>query len=111
MKETKREARVHWAGDLRSGKGQVSTPSKAIDGALYSVSSRFEQGAGTNPEELIAAAEASCFSMMLAKILSDQKKSVNQIDTNATVVMRVENGHVKISEVHLRTEAQVEGMD
>ena len=111
MKETKREARVHWAGDLRSGKGQISTPSKAIDGALYSVSSRFEQGAGTNPEELIAAAEASCFSMMLAKILSDQKKSVNQIDTNATVVLRFDNGHAKISEVHIRTEAQVEGMD
>ena len=101
MKEIKRQARAHWAGDLRSGKGQTTTESKVLEGELYSVPSRFEKGAGTNPEELIAAAQASCFSMMLAKIIGDQQRSLEQIDTNATVVLRQENGrptglHTKI---------------
>ncbi|MDB6028785.1 MAG: peroxiredoxin, OsmC subfamily [Verrucomicrobiales bacterium] len=77
---------------------------------MYSAPSRFENGTGTNPEELIAAAQASCFSMMLAKIVGDQKKSIDEINTNATVVLRQENGSAKISEVHLRTEAKVTGM-
>ena len=111
MKEIKRQARVHWTGDLGSGRGQTTTESKVLDGEIYSVASRFENGSGTNPEELIAAAQASCFSMMLAKILGDQKKSIEQIDTNATVVMRQENGGAKISELHLRTEAKVIGMN
>lgn len=110
MKDIKRSAYVHWAGGLRDGLGQTTTDSKALDGATYSAPSRFEQGSGTNPEELIAAAQASCFSMMLAKIISDQKKSIDEINTNATVVMRQENGSAKISEVHLRTEGKVTGM-
>lgn len=111
MKEIKRQARVRWTGDLRSGRGQTTTESNVLDGEIYSVASRFENGSGTNPEELIAAAQASCFSMMLAKILGDQKRSIEQIDTNATVVMRQENGGAKISELHLRTEAKVVGMN
>lgn len=111
MKEIKRHARVQWVGDLRSGKGQTITDSKVLDGELYSAASRFEQGKGTNPEELIAAAQASCFSMMLAKIIGDQQKSLEQIDTNATVVLRQENGGATISEIHLRTEAKVIGMN
>lgn len=111
MKEIKRQARVHWTGDLRSGRGQITTESKVLDGEIYSAATRFENGSGTNPEELIASAHASCFSMMLAKILGDQKQSVEQIDTNANVVMRQENGAAKISEIHLRTEAKVIGMD
>jgi lipoyl-dependent peroxiredoxin len=111
MKEIRREASVHWAGDLRNGRGLTTTQSKTLDAELYSVNSRFEKGTGTNPEELIAAAEASCFSMMLAKIISDQKKSIDEINTNATVVMRQENGGAKISEVHLRTEAKIAGMN
>ncbi len=110
MKEFKRSAHVHWAGDLRNGRGLTTTDSRALESELSSVSSRFGQSPGTNPEELIAAAQASCFSMMLAKILGDQKKSIDEINTNATVVLRQENGSAKISEVHLHTEAKVAGL-
>jgi osmotically inducible protein OsmC len=110
MKEIKRQSHVHWAGDLRNGKGQITTQSKALDGAFYSVPSRFENGTETNPEELIAAAHAACFSMMLAKIIGGQKQSLEQINTNATVVLRFEDGGAKVTEVHLRTEAKVTGM-
>ena len=111
MKEIKRYASVHWAGDLRDGQGQTTTESKVLDGQFYSVSSRFEKGAGTNPEELIAAAHASCFTMMLAKIIGDLKQSLEEINTRATVVMRIDNGQARISEVHLVTEARVTGME
>lgn len=111
MKEIKRQAYVHWAGDLRNGTGQVTTDSKVLDGDFYTFASRFEQGKGTDPEELIAAAHASCFSMMLAKIISDQKRSIEEINTTATVVLRFDDAGPKIAEVHLRTEAKVLGMD
>lgn len=109
MNEIKRSAHVHWAGDLRSGRGQIMTPSKALDGVIYSFASRFEKGTGTDPEELIAAAHAACFSMMLSKIISDEKKSIDEINTTATVVLRMEGGP-RISEIHLKTEAKVAGM-
>jgi len=111
MKEFKRRAHVHWTGDLQNGRGQTSTESKTLDGELYSVRSRFDKGTGTNPEELIAAAEASCFSMMLAKIISDQQRAVEEINTDATVVLRQENGNARITGIHLKTEAKVAGMD
>jgi osmotically inducible protein OsmC len=110
MKEITRHARAHWAGGLMDGRGTTSTGSKTIDEAMYSVPSRFENGTGTNPEELIAAAEASCFSMMLAKILSDQHKTVDEINTTATVVLRQENGSAKISEIRLETNGTVAGI-
>jgi osmotically inducible protein OsmC len=111
VKEIKRQARVHWAGGLQDGRGEATTESKVLDGEIFSAPSRFDQGQGTNPEELIAAAQASCFSMMLAKILGDQKRSLEQIDTNATVVLRQENGSAKISEIHLKTQAKVIGIN
>lgn len=111
MKEINRGAYVHWAGDLISGRGQITTDSKALDGAIYSTPARFEQASGTNPEELIAAAHAACFSMMLSKVLGDRKKSIEQIDTKATVLMEQDAARVVISAVHLKTEAKVLGMD
>jgi lipoyl-dependent peroxiredoxin len=111
MKEIKRFARAHWAGDLLHGKGMTSTQSNVLDGTFFSVPSRFENGTGTNPEELIAAAQASCFSMMLAKILGDQHQSIDEINTKATLTLRQDNGHTKISELHLETEAKVAGID
>ena len=111
MKQIKRDGRAHWAGGLQDGRGTVSTGTNTIDLAMYSVSSRFENGTGTNPEELIAAAHASCFSMMLAKVLSDQKKSVDEIDTKATVTMSFIDGSPKITEVHLQTQGVVAGIE
>jgi osmotically inducible protein OsmC len=111
MKEIKRNAHVHWTGDLRSGRGQTTTESKALDGALYSVPSRFEHGTGTNPEELIAAAQASCFTMMLAKIIADQKISLEELSTDATVVLRQQDGQAKITQIHLKTRGKALGMD
>jgi lipoyl-dependent peroxiredoxin len=111
MKEIKQEAQVHWAGSLHSGRGQITTGSKALDGAIYSVPSRFEKGSGTSPEELIAAAHAGCFSMMLAKVIGDRKKSLEQIDTKATIILRQEEAKFTISEIHLQTQAKVLGMD
>jgi lipoyl-dependent peroxiredoxin len=111
MKEIKRDARVHWAGSLMSGRGQITTGSKALDGTMYSVPSRFEQESGTNPEELIAAAHAACFTMMLAKVIGDQKKSLEQIDTRATVLLRQDGAKFTIAEIHLQTQARVTGMN
>ena len=112
MKEIKRQARVHWAGVVfAAAAGKPPRKARLWMARCFQHHRDLNKAIATNPEELIAAAQASCFSMMLAKILSDQKQSVEQIDTNATVVMRQENGHPKISEIHLRTEAKVIGMD
>jgi lipoyl-dependent peroxiredoxin len=111
MNPIKRQAHVHWAGDITDGQGQTTTESKALDSAPVSFGSRFEKASGTNPEELVAAAHASCFTMMLVKLLSDDKKSVEQIDTRATVLMEKSNGSPRLSEIHLFTQGKVTGMD
>jgi len=111
MKEIKSSAHVHWAGDLPNGRGQTTTESKSLNGALYSVASRFEHGERTNPEELIAAAHASCFTMMLAKLIGDQKISLEELSTDATVVMRQQDGQAKITQIHLKTRGKAVGME
>jgi osmotically inducible protein OsmC len=111
MKEIQSSAHVHWSGDLANGRGQTTTESKALDGALYSVASRFEHGEGTNPEELIAAAHASCFTMMLAKLIADQKVSLEELSTDATVVMRQQDRQAKITQIHLKTRGKAIGMN
>ncbi len=72
MADIQRHGQAHWSGDLLHGSGKISADSAVLRNVPYSVPSRFENGKGTNPEELLAAAHAGCFSMMLAKILSDQ---------------------------------------
>ena len=110
MADIKREGKAVWKGGLKEGSGTTSTQSGFLKDLPYSVPSRFESGKGTNPEELIAAAHAACFSMMLSKILGDQNKTAEQISTTATLTMRMEGGP-KISGIHLVTEARVPGMD
>src|SRR6185436_2453466 len=100
-----------WKGGLKDGQGVTSTGSGHLKDVPYSVPSRFESGKGTNPEELIAAAHASCFSMMLAKLLSDQNKTPTQISTTATLTMRVDTSGPKITQIHIVTEASVPGID
>jgi osmotically inducible protein OsmC len=111
MADIQRHAQAHWSGDLRSGSGKTSTGSGALREVAYSVPSRFESGQGTNPEELIAAAHASCFSMMLAKILGDEKKTAKDIITKATLTLSQRAGGWKISKIHLETEVGGEGID
>ena len=111
MADIQRQAQAQWNGDLRSGSGKTSASSGALKDVAYSVPSRFESGKGTNPEELIAAAHASCFSMMLAKVLGDQQKTAKQINTKATLTLAQRGGGWKITAIHLETEASGAGID
>ena len=111
MADIQRQASAHWSGDLRSGSGKTSTGSGVLRDVPYSVPSRFENATGTNPEELIAAAHASCFSMMLAKLLGDAKKTPRDIRTKATLTLAQRGGGWKISSIHLETEVSGDGLD
>lgn len=111
MADIQRQATAHWTGDLLHGSGKTSTGSGVLRDVAYSVPSRFENGKGTNPEELIAAAHASCFSMMLAKLLSDAKKTPRDIQTKATLTLSNASGGWKISKIHLETNVSAEGLD
>lgn len=111
MANLNRTGRAEWNGDLRRGSGKTSTGSGMASDLAYSVGSRFENARGTNPEELVAAAHASCFSMMLSKILSDQDKPPQKISTQARLTMRQDNGGAKITGIHLTTEGSVDGID
>jgi osmotically inducible protein OsmC len=102
---------AHWSGELRSGSGKTSTGSGVLRDVPYSVPSRFESAKGTNPEELLAAAHASCFSMMLAKILGDFKKTPRDISTKATLTLSQRPGGWKISKVNLETSVSGDGLD
>ncbi|HEX4263196.1 MAG TPA: OsmC family peroxiredoxin [Verrucomicrobiae bacterium] len=111
MADIQRQGMAHWNGDLLRGSGKTSTGSGALQDLPYSVPSRFENGKGTNPEELIAAAHASCFSMMLAKLLGDAKKTPRDIQTKATLTLSNASGGWKISKIHLETEVSAAGLD
>ena len=82
-----RTASAHWAGGLKDGKGTVSTASGVLSNTQYSFATRFENGAGTNPEELIAAAHAGCFSMALSGQLGNAGMTAESIDTKASLTL------------------------
>jgi osmotically inducible protein OsmC len=105
-----RKAEAEWQGDLRSGKGRVSLGSGAYSGP-YSFRSRFESGDGTNPEELIGAAHAGCFSMALAAGLSAAGHAPERIHTAATVEIERQGEGFAITRIALATEARVPGID
>ncbi len=111
MADIIRYATGTWSGNLKGGNGTVSTSSGAVDQASVTFPSRFERGAGSNPEELIAAAHASCFSMALAHNLSQQDTVPEQITTQATITLRSDETGFKISRVHLQTEGTVPGIE
>jgi osmotically inducible protein OsmC len=100
---------AEWKGDLRSGSGTF-TAGDSIDGE-YSFKSRFEDGPGANPEQLIAAAHASCFSMALAAALGDAGTPAESVRTNATVTLRFVDGAATITAVALSTVGSVPGID
>jgi lipoyl-dependent peroxiredoxin len=99
-----------WNGTLKEGNGTVKLGSGAFEGP-YSFASRFEEGAGTNPEELIGAAEAGCFSMALANNLAKAGHPAKRIRTTATVKLEVVGGGPKITTIELETEGDVPGID
>jgi lipoyl-dependent peroxiredoxin len=106
-----RKGSALWQGSIREGKGTVSSESGTLASAPYSFTSRFEHGSGTNPEELIAAAHAGCFSMALSGQLGREKLTADRIATTATVtVEKVEDGFA-ITRVHLSVEAKIPGAD
>jgi len=106
----KRSASALWKGDLRQGTGTISTASKALQDTAYSFATRFENGAGTNPEELIAAAHAGCFTMALAFQLSGAGKPPEKLDTKADVSLEQVEGGWKIAAVKLTTRGKVPGL-
>lgn len=103
----KRSASVNWQGTGKEGKGTMSTQSGVLNHTPYSYGSRFEEGTGTNPEELIAAAHAGCFTMKLSFLISGAGLTPGNIDTKATVTL--ENGAITSS--HLEVKASVPDLD
>jgi osmotically inducible protein OsmC len=107
----KRTGSAVWQGGIRDGKGTVSTESGVLEGAQYSFSTRFEEGKGTNPEELLAAAHAGCFSMALSKQLNDAGFTADSINTTAAVRLEKTDSGFSITKVHLDVTARVPGAD
>jgi osmotically inducible protein OsmC len=107
----KRKASAVWRGDLRGGKGTISTDSGALSETQYSFSTRFEEGIGTNPEELIAAAHAGCFSMALSGQLGEAGLLPESIQTTAIVTLERTDAGFTITAVHLDLIARVPGAD
>ena len=105
-----RNGSAEWRGDLQSGAGTVTVGDGVFEGQ-YSFKSRFEEGSGTNPEQLIAAAHAACFSMALANILSEAGHAPESVSTNARVELRNVDGAPTLTRVDLETEGQVRGID
>jgi lipoyl-dependent peroxiredoxin len=106
-----RTASAHWSGGLKDGKGAVSTQSGVLNNTQYSFSTRFENGVGTNPEELIAAAHAGCFTMALSAELGKGGMTAESIDTNAALTMEKTDAGFTITAVHLDVSAKIPGAD
>ena len=107
----KRSASAYWRGDLKAGKGQISTESGVLDQTPYSFSTRFESGKGTNPEELVAAAHAGCFTMALSAELGKLGMTPESLHTTATVTLEKDATGFSVTESHLETRAKIPGGD
>jgi osmotically inducible protein OsmC len=104
-----RKASAVWNGSLKEGKGTISTESKVLSNAQYSFSTRFENGAGTNPEELIAAAHAGCFSMALTAQLGNAGMTPESIETTAAVTLEKLEAGFTVTKIHLDVTAKIPG--
>ncbi|HEY7444055.1 MAG TPA: OsmC family protein [Vicinamibacterales bacterium] len=107
----KRSASAVWTGGLKDGKGTVSTESGTLSDVPYNFRMRFESEKGTNPEELIAAAHAACFSMALSKILGDAGMKAESIDTKATVSLDQVEGGFAVTSSALETRVRIPNAD
>ena len=107
----KRKASAIWRGDLPSGRGMISTESTVLKNAQYSFGTRFENGPGTNPEELIAAAHAACFSMALSFALQQAGFTADTIETTAAVTLEnLPQSSWTVTSSHLQTAVKVSGV-
>jgi osmotically inducible protein OsmC len=104
-----KKASAHWEGDLKTGIGSISTETGVLREAPYGFKARFEGGKGTNPEELIGAAHAGCFSMAFSMILGDAGLKADSIDTNAEVTLDQVDGGFAITAVKLILKARIPG--
>ena len=104
-----RKASAIWNGSLKEGKGVISTDSKVLSNTQYSFSTRFENGIGTNPEELIAAAHAGCFSMALSGQLGNAGMTAESIETTASVTLEKLEAGFTVTKVHLDVTAKIPG--
>ena len=107
----KRKASAVWRGGLKDGKGTISSESGVLKDTQYSFSTRFENGIGTNPEELIAAAHAGCFSMAFSAELGKAGITPESIHTTATITMDKTDAGWTITESHLDVRAEIPGVD
>lgn len=107
----KRKGSAVWSGGLKDGKGRISTDSGVLEDTQYSFSTRFEEGKGTNPEELIAAAHAGCFSMALSGQLGKAGLTAERIATTASVSLEKSDAGFSITAVHLEVRAKVPDAD
>ena len=107
----RRHGSARWSGGLKDGRGHVSTETGIVSDKPYGFSNRFEDEPGTNPEELIGAAHASCFSMALSMVLGQHDLTPDEIATEATVSLEEKGGGFAITKVHLDVTARVPGAD
>src|SRR5579862_2543695 len=105
----KRTAQAKWQGDLKSGTGTISTASGTLASTPYSFHTRFEEGKGTNPEELLAAAHAGCFTMALSGQLAGAGLKADSLETSCTISLEQKDGGWAITESHLALKAKVPG--
>jgi len=106
-----RKASAVWRGGLKDGKGAITTDSGTLKDTQYSFSTRFESGVGTNPEELIGAAHAGCFTMALSLILGDAGFTADEMNTQADVTLEKQGDGFAITKVHLTLKAKIPGCD
>ncbi len=107
----KRSASAIWSGGLKDGKGSLSTQSGILDNTQYGFSSRFEDGPGTNPEELIGAAHAGCFTMALSAQLAEAGITAERLQTKATVTLEKSDDGFAITAIHLDLTGRIPGGD
>ncbi|ANF57663.1 OsmC family protein [Halotalea alkalilenta] len=107
----KKKGSAHWSGSIKEGKGTVSTESGALKQNPYGFNTRFEGQPGTNPEELLGAAHAACFSMALSLMLGNEGLTATSIDTTATVSLDKDGEGFSITAVHLATSVEIPGAD
>src|SRR3974390_1764560 len=106
-----RKASAIWQGDLKSGQGSISTDSGTLKGTQYSFSTRFENGVGTNPEELLAAAHAGCFTMALSAQLGGAGMTASKLETTCTISLEKVGEGFSIAKSHLDLVAHIPGAD
>jgi len=104
-------ASAHWKGDIKKGKGTISTQSGALKEQPYGFNTRFEDEPGTNPEELIGAAHAGCFSMAFSLELGNAGYTADSIDTKAKVTLDKDGDGFSITKIHLDMNAKIPGID